>query len=96
MRQSGFRPANRRDPYLAEQAQELEASVVDLELRSAGETAHAVREIVEEVEEVLRHGKVYVNAIWDAVRTRWRPGMVRVGNRMEDRRERRCIANAKR
>jgi hypothetical protein len=44
----------------------------------------------------LRHGKVYVNAIWDAVRTRWRPGMVRVGNRMEDRRERRCIANAKR
>lgn len=41
--------------YLAQQTQQLEAPVVDLELGSAGKAAHAIGEVVEEVEEVLGH-----------------------------------------
>jgi hypothetical protein len=43
-------------PYLAQQAQDLEAAVVDLERRRAGEAVQAAPEGREEVKEDLRHG----------------------------------------
>jgi hypothetical protein len=42
--------------YLAQQPQELEAAVVDFQLRRTGKAAEAVGEVVEQIEEVLRHG----------------------------------------
>lgn len=42
--------------YLAQESQKLETAVIDLQLRCAGEAAHAICEVVEEIEEVLRHG----------------------------------------
>lgn len=45
----------KRASYLAQQTEQLETAIVDLELRRAGEAAHAVCERVEKVEQVLRH-----------------------------------------
>jgi hypothetical protein len=42
---------------LAEQSQDLEASVVDFELRTAGEAGHAVCEGVEEVQQCGCHNE---------------------------------------
>ena len=41
--------------YLAEKSEQLETAIVDLQLWGAGEAAHAIGEVVEEIEEVLRH-----------------------------------------
>lgn len=50
--------------YLTQEPQKLEAAVVDLELRRVGEAAHAIREGVEEVEEVLRHLASVTGSKW--------------------------------
>lgn len=43
--------------YLTQESQKLEAAIVDLQLRSTGETAHAICEVIQQVKEVLRHGE---------------------------------------
>lgn len=48
-----------KDPdiaYLTQESEQFEAAVVDLQLGCAWEAAHAIGEIVKEVEEVLSHG----------------------------------------
>ena len=42
---------------LAEKSQDLEASIVDFELRTAGEAGHAVCEGIEEVQQCGCHGE---------------------------------------
>jgi hypothetical protein len=41
--------------YLAQEPQQFEAAVVDLQLRRAREAAHAICKVVQEIEEVLSH-----------------------------------------
>ena len=43
---------HRIDSYLSEQAQDLEASVLDLQLGRTGETTHAIGQGVQKVEKV--------------------------------------------
>lgn len=53
----GARKELARQTDFTQESQQLEAAVVDLQLRSAGETAHAIGEVVKQIEEVLGHGE---------------------------------------
>lgn len=41
--------------YLTQETQQLEAAVIDLELRRTRKTAQTIGEIVEKIKEILRH-----------------------------------------
>lgn len=44
-------------PYLTQEPEQFEATVVDLQLRCAWKAAHAIGKIVKEIEKVLSHGR---------------------------------------
>lgn len=41
--------------YFTQESEQFETAVIDLELRRARKATHAIREVVEEIEEILRH-----------------------------------------
>lgn len=44
-----------RATYLTQESQQFETAIVDLELRRARKAAHAIREVVKQIEKILGH-----------------------------------------